>query len=257
MMEITSDTPSYAVGWIKQFAVKEWLPKNPHPTSAQVDTEVELILKHCKVDDDSMRSWTNEGNEAALFGRGPDVSAQMNQRLGQRDILQSAYASAFRNAVHDYVIASEPTPTPVPTATPSRFGNTSENPDSVFHTNSIVVPTNVPTPFVPDPSKIEDAGEGVSVRRAEPILRDEAPFPKEPEAQHPKAEVRRATPTVRPSLAAPTKHWYIISFIDPRSSNDEQAPSVASESGPDENTALRKFWLQNPKARILQILVKK
>jgi hypothetical protein len=111
-----SDNPDNVVGWIRQYATKEWLPKNPHPTETQVDAEVARILKHCRVDDDSMRSWTNEGNEAAFFGKGPDVSAQMNRRLMQRDMLQGAYASAFRNTVRDYAIVSEPSPT-APTVT--------------------------------------------------------------------------------------------------------------------------------------------
>jgi hypothetical protein len=233
-MDMGSDNPDNVVGWIRQYATKEWLPKNPHPTETQVDAEVARILKHCRVDDDSMRSWTNEGNEAAFFGKGPDVSAQMNRRLMQRDMLQGAYASAFRNTVRDYAIVSEPSPT-APTVTSTA---------TISRANAAATPNQqvVPSPTLSD-QEIQQSripNQGVETRKAIPV----GPTP----AQVPRAERVHPEATRTPL----PKKWYIIEFTDPKWGPHE----FGNAYGPDEATAKKTFLQENPGVHIDKVTQK-
>jgi hypothetical protein len=92
--------------------------------------------------------------------------------------------------------------------------------------------SNEPTPFVPDPINYGDTGEGVSVRRAQPVAREKLQIHREQEQSAlPSAPlVRRAEPTVQP--AAAVKHWYIVSYFTPEKEKGPRHPMLAPLRAP-------------------------
>jgi hypothetical protein len=177
-------------------------------------------------------------NRTAFTGSGramgeADASTGDQVRTGSTPIVESAHSAitADGNATYHY-------PAHVPAITAD--GNTT------YHYPAHVptpVSSSRPTPYVPDPSNYEDATEGVSVRRAQPVVRENlAP------------EVRRAEPVPQPSAV---NHLYVISYFYPGKGEGAKAPYVGTETGPDEKTALTKFRQRYPNIQILQVLIKK
>jgi hypothetical protein len=117
--------------------------------------------------------------------------------------------------------------------------------------------SNETTPFVPDPTNYGDTGEGVSVRRTQPVVREKLQIHREQEQSAlPSAPlVRRAEPIVQP--AAAVKHWYIVSYFYPGKGEGAKAPYVGTVTGPYETTALTRFRQQFPNIQNLQVLMKK